>query len=138
MAKLNWFGDKVSKGERKKAGKATWKAAEFLLGEANNTVPHDEGTLEHSGIVTQEKLSGRPESIYREAEAKQWPKNNFKFDFNKKPVFYISYNTPYAIKLHEDTTINFRGQGKAKWLENAIKKNSNKIEKWVAKEMKKG
>jgi len=137
MAKFKWYDDKVEK-EREKAGRATWKAAEALLGNANNIIPHDEGTLEQSGIVTQEGLSGRPESIYAQAKAKQWPKNNFKFDFKKKPIFYISYNTPYAIKQHEDTTLNHRGQGQAKWLEKTSKSMSSKIEGWIAKEMKKG
>lgn len=134
MAKFKWY-DNVVDEQREKAGRATWRAAEAILTEANKKVPHKEGTLERSGIVTQGGLSGRPYSIFKEAEEGGEPKRNFKFDFKKKPIFYISYNTPYAIKQHEDTTL-YHSEGEAKWLEKTAKAMSGKIEKWTAKEMK--
>lgn len=137
MAKFKWFDDRVD-AEREKVARATWCAAEAILTEANEKVPHQDGTLERSGIVTQDGLSGNPRGVYQQADAGGWPKNNFKFDFNKKPIFYISYNTPYAIKQHEDTSLNHRGQGKAKWLENTAKSMKSKISKWIAEEVKKG
>ena len=111
MAKFKWFGKSVSKNTRKKAIKANQRVGEALLTEANKTVPHDEGTLEQSGDVTTDE---------------------------KSITTYISYDTPYAVKLHESPEYNFRGSGRGKWLEHTIKEMSDKIEKWTAKEMKKG
>ena len=132
---FKWYESRVD-DEREEVGRATWRATEFLLGEANKKVPHETGTLERSGIVTQDGLSGMPVTIYNQAKDNQWPKNNFKFDFSKKPIFYISYNTPYAIRLHENPQYDFMGKGEGKWLENAAKAMSGKISKWIAKEMK--
>lgn len=132
---MKWYDHKVE-AEQKKIGKATWKAAEGLLTEANRSVPHDEGTLERSGIVTQGGLSGQPNSVYQMADSGKYAKDMFKFDFSKDPVFYISYNTPYAIRLHENPQYDFQGQGEGKWLENASKRMSGKIKKWIKDEIK--
>lgn len=133
--KFKWYGREVSDEIREKAGRATWKFAEAILGNANNNIPHNNGTLERSGIVTQGNLSGNPNQIFNQAEAGQWPKVNYSFDFKKEPAFFISYNTPYAIKQHEDTTLH-HSEGEAKWLENMAKSMSGKLEGYVAKEMK--
>ncbi|MGM0437489.1 MAG: hypothetical protein ACQEQD_04385 [Bacillota bacterium] len=140
MAVFNWFGDKVSKKEKEKAGRAQWLAAEALLTESNKSVPHDEGTLERSGVVYQEGQSHNPDSVYDEAKSGGNPKNNYKFDFKSDFNFRISYNTPYAVALHEAPAgqYNFRGKGQAKWLEKTAREMSNKLEKFVAEEIKKG
>lgn len=65
-------------------------AAEGLLTHANLTVPHEEGTLEGSGVVTLDRSNG-------EAAA--------------------SYDTPYAVRQHEDLTLRHQTKGRAKWLE---------------------
>ena len=109
MATFNWFGKEVSEDIRKKAIQANHRVGEAVLTEANKTVPHDEGTLEQSGTVSTDE-----ESI----------------------TTYIAYDTPYAVAVHEDTTMNFRGNGRAKWLELTIKEMSDKIEQYLAKEMK--
>jgi len=110
MAKFNWFDDVVDE-QLEKAGRATWRAAESILTESNKKVPHDTGTLERSGVVTQDGLSGMPKTVYNQAENEQWPKHNFKFDFRKKPIFYISYNTPYAVETHEVSKNYRNGSG---------------------------
>lgn len=63
-------------------------AVEFLLTEANKNVPHDEGTLERSGSASVAGLRGA-----------------------------VSYDTPYAVRQHEDLTLRHDGKGRAKWLE---------------------
>ena len=127
---FKWYDSKVE-NERRKVGKATWQAAENLLTEANYSVPHDEGTLERSGIVTQGGLSGTPNQVYAVAKSGKYAKDMFKFDFTKDMKFYISYNTPYAIRLHENPQYDFRGQGEGKWLENTAKRTSNKLQSWI-------
>jgi hypothetical protein len=73
------------------AAKGLTLAAEAWLTEANLTVPHDEGTLERSG-----------EASVDEAELRA----------------AVSYDTPYAVRQHEDMTLSHDGKGQAKWLEN--------------------
>ena len=74
--------------------------AEGMLTEANKTVPHDEGTLERSGTA----------------------------DYDKD-MAAVGYDTPYAIRWHEATpgTVNFRGNGRAKWLEHTINEQTKKF-----------
>ena len=108
--KFKWYGDKVTADTVKKARKAYHKAGEALLTEANKTVPHDEGNLERSGFVDSND-SG-------------------------KVLTVVAYDTPYAVTQHEDTTLSHRGNGRAKWLELTYKEKLDKINKWIAKEMK--
>jgi hypothetical protein len=134
---FEWYGKKVKKQNRKAANKALWKYAEAVLTRANTKVPHDEGTLERSGIVSQAKLPNA-QSIFNQAKNGNAP--TAKFDFAKGEMrFYISYNTPYAIKLHESSAgeFNFRDKGENKWLEKAAKEMSNKMESFIGTEMKK-
>lgn len=86
------------------------KAAEFLLEEANRTVPLEESTLEKSGksSVDAEKL-----------------------------VAAVSYDTPYARRQHEDLN-NRHGSGRrAKWLQMAAMENEQKITKLIGEHIQK-
>lgn len=66
-------------------------ATEYLLTEANKHVPHDEGTLERTGQASTDGTRGA-----------------------------VSYDTPYAVRQHEDMELNHDGKGQAKWLENTM------------------
>lgn len=84
---------KVSGGTdriRSGAVKGLTLATEAWLTEANLSVPHDEGTLERTGeaSVDEGELRGA-----------------------------VSYDTPYAVKQHEDMTLRHTGKGEPKWLE---------------------
>jgi hypothetical protein len=72
-------------------------AAEYVLGEANRIVPHDEGHLQGSG-----KTSVDP----RNTQAA------------------VSYNTPYAVRLHENPQYRFQKGRQGKWLERTITNGS--------------
>ena len=61
---------------------------EYLLEESKKTVPYRDGMLESSGAVS---TDGK--------------------------TVCVSYNTPYARRLHEHPEYNFRGKGHGKWLE---------------------
>lgn len=84
---------KITEGMRTGAAHGILAAAEFLLGEANKDVPHDEGTLERSG-----EASADPQTLKGA----------------------VSYDTPYAPRQHEDMSLHHSGKGKAKWLENTF------------------
>lgn len=71
-------------------GLAIW--AEHVLNESNAIVPLDEATLQRSGVASVDP---------RELEAA------------------VSYDTPYAVRQHEDETIVHRNGRQAKYLERA-------------------
>lgn len=77
-------------------------AVEHLLTEANKHVPHDEGTLERSGQTGV-------------AETSEGVKGS------------VSYDTPYAVRQHEDMSLHHDGKGEAKWLENTMAAEANTI-----------
>lgn len=68
-------------------------AGEHVLGVANSQVPLEEGDLARSGGVSQDGGSGRTA---------------------------ISYDTPYAVRQHEDTSLRHDSGRNAKYLENAM------------------
>lgn len=85
-------------------------ATEFLLEEANRTVPHEEGTLEGSGTAGV-KVQG------------------------DRMVGVVSYDTPYAVRQHEDTRLRHTGKGRAKWLERTANEQRTRIGKFLAERM---
>ena len=69
-------------------------AAEMLLGDANLSVPHDEGILESSGDVMKASAG----------------------DLNAG----VGYNTPYAVIQHESPDFVHPGKGRHHWLERTL------------------
>ncbi|WP_408895941.1 minor capsid protein [Nocardioides sp. R1-1] len=98
---------KAVRGVRKGAKQGVALAVEHVLTEANKHVPHDEGTLERSGR-TGVQVTG------------------------KGVRGVVSYDTPYAVKQHEDLTLNHHGKGQAKWLENTLASERETVGKIVA------
>jgi hypothetical protein len=82
-------------------------AIEHLLTEANKHVPHDEGTLERSGDTGVETSGGQVRGS-------------------------VSYDTPYAVKQHEDMSLHHDGKGESKWLENTMAAESGTVGKIIA------
>lgn len=91
-SKTKW--NDVSPKVRTKGREAIFDALEHILDEANKIVPHDEGILQASGqiFINSVHMSGN-----------------------------VSYNTPYAIRLHEHPEYNFQKGRQGKWLERTIK-----------------
>lgn len=96
-------------GIQKGAVKGLTLAVEGLLTEANKRVPHDEGTLERSGVasVDDRALKGA-----------------------------VSYDTPYAVRQHEDMELAHPGKGEPKWLENTLSEQSSKVAQVIATAIK--
>ena len=80
--------------------KALRTGAEAILTEAIDETPIDTGTLRRSGTVT---VGGLPNStkVYEAAEAGTEQKNAFPGEIGKEKAVYISFNTPYALVVHE-------------------------------------
>lgn len=94
---------RVTKGD---AYKGLVEAANYLLVESNKTVPFDTGLLESTG-----RTSG---------------------DINIMTTA-VSYDTPYAERVHEHPEYRFKNGRRGKWLENTIDEQKRELEKIVAK-----
>lgn len=73
------------------AEKGVGMALELLLATARSRVPIEEGTLERSGATAQDGLHGT-----------------------------VSFDTPYAVRQHEDMTMRHDAGRQAKYLESAM------------------
>lgn len=107
---LRWRGDLTEKIARAAAIQALHDGAEAILTEAIDEAPIDTGTLRRSGAVT---------------------------DTPSENAVYVSFNTPYARRQHEDLTLNHPRGGKAKYLEDPFKRNAGKVQKLVGIRVKK-
>ena len=104
---MKWNDGKVKMLLSAASKKATMEAAEELLRESNKMVPHDEGTLMRSGEVD-----------VKEGEAT------------------VSYDTPYAVRLHEHPEYNFQKGRQGKYLEKALDNNRDRLIKHIQKAIK--
>lgn len=88
--RLEWNGDEIAALLQAASFDGTELAAEYLLGESNAIIPHEEGDLERSGEVSSDESTGE---------------------------VVVSYDRPYAVKQHEDLTLRHDEGRKAKYLE---------------------
>lgn len=93
---------------RADAARALDDAGEFLLEQSNRTAPIEEGTLIGSGAV----------HVDRDAL-----------------VATVSYDTPYAVRQHEDTRLRHDLGRRAKWLQLTFVEQANRIEQFLARQM---
>lgn len=82
--------------------------AQNILGESQKLVPVDTGTLQRSGHIT-----------------------------TVQNTTIISYNTPYALKQHEDPTLKHPNGGEAKYLERPFNEKSGQLKEFVETEIDK-
>jgi hypothetical protein len=107
VTKVKW---KDLRPEVKEAARrAIGEGAEYILQKANETVPHREGHLQRSGIVSHD---------------------------SSKPIANISYDTPYAVRLHEHPEYHFNNGRRGKWLELTLEEETTKVRDYIAKRLK--
>lgn len=99
--RLVWRGQLVREAVKEAADASARASAESVLRDANYHVPFLQGFLMESGEVVQ----GRDSSGRFGSEA------------------FVTYDTPYAVRLHENPQFNFRPPGEGKWLEKALKRH---------------
>lgn len=104
-----WHGPTIAKQYKSAGADALLIAAEWLLQESNAGVPLDEGTLERSGVATVDEGRG---------------------------IAAVSYDTPYAVRQHEDLTARHAPGRHAKYLELAMTRSRPKIIKIIQTQMK--
>lgn len=91
---------------RKSSTRGLALAAEHVLGESNERVPLEEGTLRRSGTTSVDEKGLRAA---------------------------ISYDTPYATVQHEDMTLRHDNGREAKFLENAINAEKDTVREVIAR-----
>jgi hypothetical protein len=136
MARNRWRIKETVKIAEEAALKALRTGAEAILTEAIDEAPIDTGTLRRSGTVTVGKL---PDSarIYEAAESGIEMKDAFPDPVGKEKAVYISFNTPYARRQHEELDYNHPRGGKAKYLEDPFNRLKKKVVKMAELRIKK-
>ena len=116
--------------------KALRTGAEAILTEAIDETPIETGTLRRSGTVT---VGGLPDGaqVYEAAESGSDMKDAFPGPEGKEKAVYISFNTPYARRQHEELGYNHPLGGKAKYLEDPFNRNNKKVLKYADKQIRK-
>tara|TARA_Y100000004_G_C8941064_1_gene424231 strand:- start:535 stop:897 length:363 start_codon:yes stop_codon:yes gene_type:complete len=112
---FDWFGDEVRKKINSNSRKGMVKGLEFIKQESVKVVPKDTGLLEKSAGIkfNKNQASGKHEGV-------------------------VFYDTPYAIRQHEE--LNFRhAEGRiAKYLELPFQQNQMKALQIIQREINKG
>ena len=136
MAKNKWHIKEAVKIAEDAALKALRTGAEAILTEAIDETPIDTGTLRRSGTVT---VGGLPDGaqVYEAAESGSDMKDAFPGQEGKEKAVYVSFNTPYARRQHEELGYNHPLGGKAKYLEDPFNRNKDKVLKYVDLQVKK-
>lgn len=105
----NWqlkVNKRVAPEVRKAANRGLALAAEHVLGESRRLVPIEEATLERSGTVTTD-----PDNLQAA----------------------ISYDTPYAVRQHEDMTAQHDPGREAKYLETPLNTERDTVQEIIAR-----
>lgn len=85
-------------------------ACEYILQESNKIAPIDEGTLIRSG--------------------------NIDVESSPKPKGCIYYDTPYAIRLHENPQYSFQNNREGKYLEKTVKDERKAVQRFLSQRLK--
>ena len=136
MAKNKWRIKEAVKIAEKAGLKALRTGAEAILTEAIDETPIDTGTLRRSGTVTVGALPDGAQ-VYEAAESGSDMKDAFPGPEGKEKAVYISFNTPYARRQHEELGYNHPRGGKAKCLEDPFYRNKKKVLKYADKQIRK-
>lgn len=107
--RVKWYGREVKAAARKGAARGLMLGAEHVLEVANRIVPFEESTLLKSGVpsVDEGELRGA-----------------------------VSYDTPYAVRQHEELTWHHDDGRQAKYLEQPVNTERPKVRELIAREIK--
>ena len=136
MANNKWRIKEAVKIAEEAALKALRTGAEAILTEAIDEAPVDTGTLRRSGTVTVGKLPDGAR-VFEAAEAGNEMKDAFQKKIGKEKAVYISFNTPYARRQHEELGYEHPRGGKAKYLEDPFRLLKQKVLKMAELKIKK-
>jgi len=135
MAKRNRWRTKEAVKIAEKAGlKALCEGAEAILTEAIDETPVETGTLRRSGTVT---VGALPDSEQVFEDARAGTEQEQGQEKGREQAVYVSFNTPYARRQHEELDYEHPKGGKAKYLEDPFLRNKTKVLKYVEAQIRK-
>ncbi|HHV98600.1 MAG TPA: hypothetical protein GXX36_03345 [Clostridiaceae bacterium] len=136
MAKSKWHIKEAVRIVEEAALEGLRTGAEKILTEAIDEAPVESGTLRRSGTVT---IGSIPDGtqVYEAAESGTDMSDAYPKPVGKEKAVYISFNTPYARRQHEEIGYNHPLGGKAKYLEDPFNRNKEKALKYAALKVKK-
>lgn len=108
-ARLRWNGAAAMRGTRAGAVRGLRIAAEHVLAESRKVVPIEEATLERSGVATVDESS---------------------------LTAAVSYDTPYAIRQHEELNYRHDAGRTAKYLERPLTEQADNIAAIIAAQLR--
>ena len=82
--------------------------AEHILEEGNRTIPHQEGVMQGSGDIDVDESAGEAS---------------------------VFYDTPYAVRQHDDVTLRHDGGRRAKWLEATLSERGQDVLRFIEREI---
>lgn len=115
---LNWQFDQRDLARAvtaRAAAEGLEDAGEFLLEQANRSVPLEESTLQRSGTVSSSGRNGSLRTTLKVA---------------------VAYDTPYAARQHEDTRLRHDAGRRAKWLQLSLAENRDQILNFLAERLR--
>lgn len=107
--RIRWNGDQVLGHARAGAVRGLLLGAEHLLAESRKEVPIAEGTLERSGATSVDEAN---------------------------LVAGVTYDTPYAARVHEDMSARHSPGRKAKFLEDPANREADAIGELIAAQVR--
>ncbi|OAR21907.1 hypothetical protein A8W25_28125 [Streptomyces sp. ERV7] len=108
-ARFIWTGDAAVRGTREAAARGLRLAAEHVLATSRARVPIEEATLERSGTAT----------VDEQALAAA-----------------VSYDTPYAVRQHENLTYRHDAGRSAKYLEGPLTEEAPVVAEIIATQLR--
>lgn len=147
---LDWHGEEAERLLVQCQKEALWQVGQDAISGAMMSVPIDTGTLRRSAVVSVGQLPN-PSAVYDRAKVGEVEGSRLLSSTAKDVTVFVSYNTPYAIRLHEDLTwkprkFSYTAQGnmvtkprlgKPKWLEKQMPASWAKLRGFLAREMRK-
>ncbi|WP_043471013.1 minor capsid protein [Kitasatospora sp. MBT66] len=104
-SRIEWTGDATLRAERAAAARGLLAAAEHVLQVSREVVPIEEGTLARSGVASVDE---------------------------QQLVAAVSYDTPYAARVHEDLNARHDQGRTAKYLERPAAAEAAAVEQIIA------
>lgn len=107
--RLRWNGEQALRGTEAGAARGLRVAGEHILAKSRERVPLDEGPLERSGVATVDE-------------------GNL--------TAAVSYDTPYAVRQHEELDYRHDPGRTAKYLEDPLNEQADTVAELIAAEVR--
>jgi hypothetical protein len=112
MVAFRWFGGQVVRSAQSGKARGLYEAGQYVLEEANRVAPEEEAILKASGVVDPPNVQAVEDAVT------------------------VSYDTPYAVRQHEETEYRHAPGREAKWLERTLERRRSTVREIIVNAMK--